>query len=100
MDYTDEQIQKVMELLGVDQSDVLRAHSCARTHEALNRQLKRAYRKLALELHPDRTGGDEEKSRLFQLATRMVEEIRMIQPRVSPRRVKWAVRLKAVAVTA
>lgn len=98
MDYTDEQILEVMGRLGVTQADIVRARASEADLRDFQDRVRQAYRKLALELHPDRTGNDAYKSQLFQLATQVVDEIKSMQPIKNNRRVKWAVRLKAVAV--
>lgn len=99
MEYTDAQIAEVMEGLEIDQAILLRAQTNARALDTLKRGIKKAYRKLALRLHPDKTGGDPAKSVLFQLATEVVKEIEALEVTSDPpRRVRWAVRLKARAV--
>lgn len=98
MEYTDAQIAEVMAGLGVAPEDLQRARVNARALDALRARLKKSYRKLALSLHPDRTGGDPEKARLFQLATEVVQEIERMKVE-PPRRVKWAVRIKAVTLS-
>jgi hypothetical protein len=98
MEYTDGQIAQVMESLEIDQDILLRARTSARALDTLKREVKKTYRKLALVLHPDRTGNDPEKSFLFQLATEVVKEIQVMEViSESPRCVKWAVRLRARA---
>lgn len=99
MDYSDAQILEVMLRLGVSQADLMRAQSSQRALDALKARLKRAYKTLALECHPDRTHNDPEKAALFQLATHVVKEIETIQPHPNPRRLKWAVRIKATAMS-
>jgi len=96
MNYSDAQIIEVMLRLGVNQSDLLRAQSSQRALEALKARLKKAYKKLALECHPDRTQDDAEKAQLFQLATHVVKEIENMEAYSNSRRVKWAARIKAV----
>jgi len=99
MDYSDAQIIDVMHGLGVSQADLLRAQSSSRSLDALKSRLKRAYRKLALECHPDRTRDDPEKTRLFQLATHVVKEIESMEAHPNPRKVKWAVRIRSTITT-
>ena len=99
MDYSDAQIIEVMLRLGVNQSDLQRAQSSQRALDALKARLKKAYKKLALECHPDRTKDDPEKSKLFQLATHVVKEIESIEAHPDPRRVKWAAKIRAVTYT-
>lgn len=100
MGYSNAQVIEVMQKLELSQAGIMRAQSSQRALDALKSRLKRAYRILALECHPDRTGGDEAKTNLFQLATHVVEEIETIQAHPNPRRVKWAARIRAsVTVT-
>lgn len=94
MEYTNAQISEVMQRLGVDQSDIQRACSSSRACDALKSRTRRAYKKLALKLHPDKTNNDPDKAALFQLATEMVEEIKGIVPVTHPRREKWAAKFK------
>ena len=98
MDYSDVQIIEVMTRLGVSQADLLRAQHSERALDALKAQLKKSYKRLALECHPDRTKDDPEKTALFQLATHVVKEIDAIRPHPNPRRVKWAARIKATVI--
>lgn len=95
MGYSDEQIVQVMERLGVSQSDLMRAQSSERALDAIKARLKKSYKALALECHPDRTNGDPDKAALFQLATHVVKEIEAMEAHPNPRRVKWAARIKA-----
>lgn len=97
MEFTDAQIAEVMAGLGVTPTDLQRARVNGRALDALRAHVKKAYRKLAFSLHPDRTGGDPEKAALFQLATEVVQEIGRMEAE-PPRRVKWAVRIKSMTV--
>jgi len=99
MDYSDAQVAEVMSKLGVDHSDLVRAQSCQRSLEALQRRVKGTYKLVALECHPDRTGGDDEKTALFQLATHVVQEIESMKAHSHSRRVRWAVRIRSMSVT-
>jgi len=95
MDYSDAQIVDVMSRLGVSRADLQRAQTSQRALDALKQRVKRAYKALALECHPDRTNDDQDKAAMFKLATNVVEEIDAIRPHPNPRRVKWAARIKA-----
>jgi DnaJ-domain-containing protein 1 len=95
MSYSDAQILEVMIRLGLNQADIMRAQHSQRALDALKSHLKKAYKRLALECHPDRTEGDTEKAALFQLATHVVKEIEAIEAHPNPRRIKWAARIRA-----
>jgi hypothetical protein len=43
--------------------------------EALRQRTKKAYKRAVRELHPDRTGGDPEKSDLFRAVSEVYQEI-------------------------
>ncbi len=45
----------------------------------LKARTKKVYKRKALELHPDRTGGDETKAALFVKLTRVMEELEKLQ---------------------
>lgn len=49
--------------------------------QELKTKAKRAYKRLALELHPDRTAGDEAKASLFVLLGRVLEELEKTEVR-------------------
>lgn len=99
MEFSDAQIIEVMHRLGVSQDDLLRAQSSERTLDALKARLKKPYKALALECHPDRTNNDPDRAALFQLATHVVKEIESMQAHPNPRQVKWAVRIRSMSVT-
>jgi phage-related protein len=94
VEFTDEQIVTVMAGLGITQADLSRASMSERSLQALQRRVKKAYRKLVMELHPDRTNDDPDKARLFQLAGKVVEEIEKMDAHPNPRRIKWAVKIR------
>ena len=52
---------------------------CQRRLEELKKRVKKSYREAALELHPDRTGGDEEKLQLFKTVSRLWEQIQKFE---------------------
>lgn len=75
-----------LRLLGVtatDLAEVQQAPSLAVARERLNALKERArqqYHRLALELHPDRTGGDEAKAERFRAVTEVYERLMEVQP--------------------
>jgi hypothetical protein len=91
VELTDDQLVKVMQLLGFSPEDFAAVHLAGPVAgpamvDSIKRQAKRAYRKLALELHPDRTGGDPAKTELFKALTEVmseIDELRYIPPRRS-----------------
>ena len=86
---TDDELLRSMQRLNVDQSLLAEVEN-GRTFadrlaalSALQAQTKRAFKAAALELHPDRTGGDIEKAEEFKrLATftKMVLEMGVRRP--------------------
>lgn len=97
MQATDSQILEVMSLFGISQEDIRRAQTNGRALDAFKARVKKAYRQAAHQLHPDKNNNDPEKARLFQLAGQVVEEINAMRFESHPRRVKWAVRVRARA---
>lgn len=97
--YTDAQICQVMVALGIEKGDIAHARVDARALEVLKRRVKKQYRKLALEWHPDRRGGEEDKAPLLSLAQQVVREVGNMRVLRNPRRVKWAVKIKTAVVT-
>jgi len=59
--------------------------------DALKINARRAYKRLALELHPDRTGGDQTKADLFVLVGRVLEEIEKTRVLPPPPPPMWSV---------
>lgn len=94
MDYTDEEIVEAMARLSVSQADLQRAQTSGRALDALQRHVQKVYRSVIFELHPDRTGDDPAKARLFQLVGEVVKEIEGMVAHPHPRNVKWAVKLR------
>jgi hypothetical protein len=78
---TEEELLAGLGILGVTLEQFqhpLRANSQdegARRLADLKANVKRAFRKAALDLHPDRTGGDEEKAGRFKLASSVAEVV-------------------------
>jgi len=75
-----EEAQRALHALGVEQSDLeaIRRSPLPKAQTLLEELKKRAHRKykqLALELHPDRTKGDQAKADFFVLLGRVLEEL-------------------------
>lgn len=89
---TDAEILQAMRLLELAPADLLgirQAASAASAQEAtetLQAKVRKAFRKLAPALHPDRAGNDPAKVEAFKLVSAFVDEVsRMAPPRVRPR---------------
>lgn len=54
--------------------------------KAIQERVKARYKKLAFELHPDRTGGDSVKTKLFSDVTELNKKIQELQVRPPPPR--------------
>jgi hypothetical protein len=81
MKLTNEQIQRAMLILGLAPND-FRAVEQAPSFEAgqqmlaaLKERAKKQFRKVAMELHPDRTNNDPAKTDDFKLVSAVVEDI-------------------------
>jgi hypothetical protein len=81
MKLTNDQIQRAMQLLGLTQND-FRAIERAPSFEvgqqmlvALKERTKKQFRKVAMELHPDRTNNDPAKTDDFKLVSVVVEDL-------------------------
>lgn len=99
MGYSDDQIREVMDRFGITQSDILYAQNSYKTLSALKARAKKAYRRLALEWHPDRAKDDPIKTKLFQLATHVVKEIEAMEVNSKPRQIRWAVRIRSMGIS-
>ena len=47
-------------------------------------QVKKNYKQLAIELHPDKTNSDPEKTHLFKLLTKLYQDIEKLTLRIQP----------------
>lgn len=95
MNLTDAQVVEAMKLLGFTPEDFAAVHLAppmagAAMVTAIKRQAKRAYRKLALEYHPDLTGDDPAKTELFKVVTEVLSEINDLRYTPSERKYPWA----------
>lgn len=74
------ELNKAYHVLGITETDLMAIVSAPyRESEDLFKKLKakarKNYKRLALDLHPDRNGGDLNKTVLFDLLTRAVKEL-------------------------
>ena len=81
--------QRALRALGVAPEDLeaIRRSPLPKAQEllkALKKKAHRQYKKLALELHPDRTQGDEAKAEFFVLLTRVLEEFDKVSVQTQP----------------
>lgn len=51
------------------------AHQGPQMLRQLKRRVRKAYKAAALRYHPDKTGGDAEKTRMFQAVTEVLGEV-------------------------
>lgn len=85
MKLTDAQIFKAMQLLGLSQGDfqaIERAPSFeagVQMLEQLKERAKKQFRRVALELHPDKTNNDPAKTDDFKLVAAVVDDIEKLK---------------------
>ena len=79
------QFTSALEVLGLSMAEV-RAVRCAPDEDTgeeakkrLQRKVKKAWKRVAFELHPDRHDGDEEKAALFKIVKVVVDELQEIR---------------------
>jgi hypothetical protein len=87
--------------LGITPQQIQAAIRGARTLPEANERLdaikadaRRAFKRKALELHPDRTGGDSEKEALFKKLQHVVEAFSKISVRVQQPRPQPAIQIR------
>jgi hypothetical protein len=95
MSFAPQQIERALQLLGLTRADLdapLREAAPAAQRERLEQlqvRVKGAFRRVALELHPDRTGNDPVKTEEFKVVSCIAEEIANLKlvprPRPVPR---------------
>lgn len=82
-------IQGVMRDLGVAPADVdalrrMPFEAAVKHLEELKERVRKNFKRLALELHPDRTGGDAEKTERFKVVSSIKDEFEKLQIRPVP----------------
>lgn len=97
--------QLAHQLLGITDRDLAAIESSALGEEQLKQlkqRVRRTFKELVPQYHPDRNGGDVEKARLFSLLVRATKEIYARQAKVeapAPQPPRWKVRTVAVPVS-
>jgi hypothetical protein len=76
---TDRDLTRASELLGLLPAD-LRGMRTPEGLKALKQKAKKGYREAAMRLHPDRTGGDAEKTEDFKLVSVLARQIEQMEP--------------------
>lgn len=90
MKLSDDQIVRAMQLLQLTKDDftsIERATSFVvgqQALEALKERAKKQFKKLAFELHPDRTNNDPAKTEDFKLISAAVDDLEKLQLRPPP----------------
>lgn len=79
MQITRAQLDQAMRLLDVTPADIRQARLNGERLEAFKERVKRTYRSLAKQLHPDKTGGDVDKEFVFKLLTQVVAELNKLE---------------------
>ena len=89
MGVTFAQGQDLLRQLGVEISDLERLHrvpyeDAVKLLEALKERVRRNWKRLAFELHPDRTGGDPAKTQIFRDLTALRDRFEQMQAPRNP----------------
>lgn len=90
---SDDQIVAAMGMLGVSYEELCSALEDP-TPDALNDLKRRArlnYKRAALDLHPDRTGGDPAKTEMFHAVSELLSEVSDLSHKPTQRRMKFKI---------
>lgn len=90
-------IQQAVQALGITPADLdaIRLAPFPQAQallQSLKDRAKKNYRRLAFELHPDRTGNDPAKTELFKILGRVITDIEKLQVRPPPPPPQYVVR--------
>jgi hypothetical protein len=93
---------RALGMLGIQMQDLdnlrrIQFQQAVEILQKLKDQTKTKYKKLAFELHPDRTGGDEEKTKLFSDVTaahKWFQDLRLQPP--APQQIPIRISLRTV----
>lgn len=91
LNISQEEFQRGLAMLNSSIADFRRVTAAASLEQAtsqlddLKKRLKREFRRKALELHPDRTGGDPDKANDFVLIQKVLEAAEQFQVTRRPR---------------
>lgn len=86
---TDTDLSRALRLLGLGPADLKvlrqdRSDTAQQATDDLKQRVRKAFRRVAASLHPDRTGGDTAKTEDFKLVSAFVDAVERMAP---PRRV-------------
>lgn len=85
MRLTQQQVEEGLRLMGLSMADIQWPTRSGNLEEAKQRlvalkaKAKTGFRRAAMDLHPDRTGGDEAKSELFRVVCALNDDIEKLE---------------------
>lgn len=91
MKLSDAQVVRAMQLLGLTQADFLAIQKAPtfaagqQALEVLKERTRKQFKRVAMDLHPDRTNNDPVKTEDFKLVSSAVDDIDRLQLRAPPR---------------
>lgn len=98
MELTDDQLLESMVLLGLKPVDFDEMRKAAPNKgpyllDKIQIKARKNYKKVAREYHPDKNGGDEAKTEMFQAVTQVMEEIDNMAYLAPKRTYRWVLKL-------